>query len=789
MRMWQTVRGPHANVRVSLDGPVASDGKITLREIADEFGLLSGTISNATNTGPIAIQSALPHGLKAGDKVKVSGVLGNTAANGIWIVTPSATDLTRFTLNGSQGNGAWDSESNAEWEQVSELVINTQAAGSLNVNLPITAQAPWLPTQAVANVSGQTITTASAHGLIGTDFVRIRGVPIQTNPTFDANGDWSITPSATNPNQFTLVTKLKSLTDNAASAQSWQKLASGNFVVSWPDISTPGSLQVTHSSGLNQLFDFSNLSGADIANALDSVVSYLSSFEQFKFLQEKLPILNKSLAELVGIGSRFTNLIESYKKQPVETLLQMQTVLQTALGVPVTFTADGSALKIGFDFAPGNETQSLTLSGTPTGGTFRLTFQGQTTSPIPFNASASTIQAALIALSSIDSEDVVAYGDSLATGITVYFRKNFEFKDVGQLTADSSGLTGGTSPTLAVGTLKNGGASFDQELNINLDLGSLGIANLDGLVDVRGEGKVRVAADASVHIDLGIDLSNPESPRPFLYSGSTIAKLGAKVWGQDLLFSASVLSFGVAIGNSTTKGYVAIDSDGVPEGSYDPVTNTYPGYDPNDKVTYSIALTDNRDGTNDGRVYLTNLGAADLHENPLSGRFHINLPMFKKSDNSSIGALDWDFAVANPSHPFSWDNVPSINSAPDFTALLSGLNLSSELDGFGGGIEDFLSVLDVAIENQALDCQTAIDRRCAQRCGSLCGRRSRKNLRQLASPRSQVDSDRSAKDLRGPRAGWTELAPRSKQSQLENRTARPCRYQCQRCGDCCEFER
>ncbi|MEQ1825056.1 MAG: SUMF1/EgtB/PvdO family nonheme iron enzyme, partial [Pirellula sp.] len=317
-----------------------------------------------------------------------------------------------------------------------------------------------------------------------------------------------------------------------------------------------------------------------------SVTTYLSSFEQFGFLNEKLPLLNRSLAELVGIGSRFTSLVGQYQKQPVETLMQLQTALQQALGVPVTFTADGKALKIGFDFS----------------------------------------------------------------------------------------------------------AIVDEQLNINLDLGSLGIPNLDGLVDVRGEGKVRLAANANLHIDLGIDMSNPESPRPFLYSGTTTAGLGVKVWGKDLLFSASVLSFGVAIGNTTTKGYVAIDGDGVAEATYNP----------NDKVSYGVTLTDTRDGNADGRVYFSNLSAADLHEAPLTGQFHVNLPMFKKSDGSSIGAVDWNFSITNPTFPFGWDGVPGINASPDFSSLLTGLNLSQELDGFAGGLGDFFAILDTAIENQAL---------------------------------------------------------------------------------------
>jgi len=235
-------------------------------------------------------------------------------------------------------------------------------------------------------------------------------------------------------------------------------------------------------------------------------------------------------------------------------------------------------------------------------------------------------------------------------------------------------------------------ALVDQQLSLNLKLGSLGIANLDGLVDVRGAGQVRVRANANFHIDLGIDMTNPESPRSFLYSNTTTAGLGVKVWGKDITFSASVLSFGVAIGNTTTKGYIAIDGDGVAE----------PTFIANDKVSYGVTLRDIRDGIADGRVYFSDLAFSDLAENPLAGKFYVFLPMFKSSDGSSIGALDWHFDVANPTLPYSWNGVSGINQSPNFSSLLSGLDLSSSLDGFGGGFSDYMTILDTAVKNQAL---------------------------------------------------------------------------------------
>lgn len=62
-------------------------------------------ITNATNASPIVITTSTNHGLTTGQLVGISGVLGNTAANGQWIVTVSTP--TTFSLNSSTGNGAY----------------------------------------------------------------------------------------------------------------------------------------------------------------------------------------------------------------------------------------------------------------------------------------------------------------------------------------------------------------------------------------------------------------------------------------------------------------------------------------------------------------------------------------------------------------------------------------------------------------------------------------------------------------------------------------------------------
>ena len=66
----------------------------------------SGSITGASNASPVEITSA-NHGLSSGTRVTISGVLGNTGANGTFVVT--VTGANTFTLGGSMGTGAYTS--------------------------------------------------------------------------------------------------------------------------------------------------------------------------------------------------------------------------------------------------------------------------------------------------------------------------------------------------------------------------------------------------------------------------------------------------------------------------------------------------------------------------------------------------------------------------------------------------------------------------------------------------------------------------------------------------------
>lgn len=103
-----------------------------------------------------------------------------------------------------------------------------------------------------------------------------------------------------------------------------------------------------------------------------------------------------------------------------------------------------------------SEVQTLTIGGTPTGGTFKLTFDGHTTAPITWSGTNATlianIDAALEALPNIGASGVAVAEGTITDGIgtlTITFGGNLAKLAVPTITVANNSLTG-TNPTVAV---------------------------------------------------------------------------------------------------------------------------------------------------------------------------------------------------------------------------------------------------------------------------------------------------------------------------------------------------
>lgn len=90
---------------------------------------------------------------------------------------------------------------------------------------------------------------------------------------------------------------------------------------------------------------------------------------------------------------------------------------------------------------------ALFLSGDPTGGSFTITINGQTTAAIPWNSTAATIDAAIEALSRVGVGGVTLYGGPLPNeSVQIALASSVTENNTAINLTTASSLTGGTNP-------------------------------------------------------------------------------------------------------------------------------------------------------------------------------------------------------------------------------------------------------------------------------------------------------------------------------------------------------
>ncbi|MDB5319040.1 MAG: cya 2, partial [Phycisphaerales bacterium] len=344
--------------------------------------------------------------------------------------------------------------------------------------------------------------------------------------------------------------------------------------VTWTDIRDPNTLSVNFNADTSRLLDFQNISFAGVLQAILQGVQYISSLEKFSFLSQKLPLLNKSVADLVGAADQLLAKVNAAATASgADTLQTLAAVLNTALGLPansIQLTINGKAIKVGLAFHAGG-TQQI---------------------PINFDLA------------------------SLAAGVP-------------------------------------------------------GLAQATNLLDVTGTGNLTVGANAGVNLNIGVDLTDPANPKPFLYDDSNI-HFDAKALGTSLNFTASVGPLGLFIKGGT----VNLDGDGNP--------NTA------DSATFTVGITDDN---NDGRHYFNELGTDDVHMT-LVGQAHATLPLFFPTSSQSIGNLS--LAITDLSNISGTTTV----TTPNLDAQFNAVDLLSNVGAMVDGLDLLLGKLQDGMDSQ-----------------------------------------------------------------------------------------
>lgn len=172
----------------------------------------------------------------------------------------------------------------------------------------------------------------------------------------------------------------------------------------------------------------------DIWDGIETVVDDAYGFTFNGFAAD--PRLRPLLAKSVDANGRPLFVSDAYNANaPVDA--------GNLVGYPVYFNTGVS----GKLHRQGGTSWTVTINGTPTGGTFTLTIGGYTTSGIAYNASAATVQAAIRALGTGTGNPFG--GDAATASATVTGTGPYTITlNVGTIVdADGSALTGGTNPS------------------------------------------------------------------------------------------------------------------------------------------------------------------------------------------------------------------------------------------------------------------------------------------------------------------------------------------------------
>lgn len=153
--------GPITRALVAANALTGTVTTTVANAAGDVAGVSGLTVTGATWATPIVVTTSAAHGLNNNDYVTISGVLGNTAANGTWQITAAAG--VTFTLVGSAGNAAYTSGGTVEGGDLGQvdrilqanavpLAVTALAQSATALPIPVTADV-WAPAAVASTIS------------------------------------------------------------------------------------------------------------------------------------------------------------------------------------------------------------------------------------------------------------------------------------------------------------------------------------------------------------------------------------------------------------------------------------------------------------------------------------------------------------------------------------------------------------------------------------------------------------------------------------------------------------
>lgn len=181
-----------------------------------------------------------------------------------------------------------------------------------------------------------------------------------------------------------------------------------------------------------------------------------------------------------------------------------------------------------------SEVQTLTITGTPTGGTFKLKFRGYKTATIAYNATAANVVSALVALSTIGAGGVTATGGPLpGTPVVITFAAQLANQNQPSIIVTDSAFTGGTTPAAAIAVTTPGVGLYDVKagwLDLGPTLGGITVTHNNGeqtfTIDQINADIFTIPNNTEMTVAAAVSRNDIDTMK-ILWEGGTIATIAA----------------------------------------------------------------------------------------------------------------------------------------------------------------------------------------------------------------------------------------------------------------------
>ena len=477
---------------------------------------------------------------------------------------------------------------------------------------------------------------------------------------------------------------------------------------------------------------FNCLTLVDLLSGLTKLGQQLENIRGFEFINDPIPGVGVSLGEILNVGNQILDAVNGILHGDAATLTRLQHDLESLLHLPagsLTFAVDTVANPKLDDthrtavFDPQGDKNAILFTAVVPSGTFatlRVKFEDD-------NRYAPGVDQAEASYDSTRRVLTIHYNATYTRAATIVHAVQTLITDSGPrappvtvaldpaLGGDGSGTVSTTALRLELAFT----ADYRQTVPFYFRLkdyvdrlpdGPFGGAKallgaLADLVAIEASGNVTIVASATFRLSVGIDISNPCRPTPFLYDSGyagpntgTGIFLNAAVRGTNLDFKAGGL-----LGIRVRNGSITFDADGDP-------TTAGPG----DNASINLTLKNAGPGRHYFRDQLFDLNNFDLG---FTAGFSVILPVYGLSaiplgstaDNNHDGFADNSLAMVVPSlsNLLLHGNSTGIRfAAPDIASLFNSLDVCQIIRSTPvllDGLDELLGKIEDGLRSQVLN--------------------------------------------------------------------------------------